>query len=129
MSTEYSYDQFLIGSQWAKPMGTERVEVLSPHSETIVGSLPRATPGDIDAAVAAARQAFDQGPWPRMSPADRIAVIERFSGLFAARLDDLARVISVEMGSPISFSNLAQAPAPWMQIEAFLNISREFPWE
>ncbi|HNI71450.1 MAG TPA: aldehyde dehydrogenase, partial [Marmoricola sp.] len=90
---------------------------------------PRATPGDIDAAVAAARQAFDQGPWPRMSPADRIAVIERFSGLFAARLDDLARVISVEMGSPISFSSLAQAPAPWMQIEAFLNISREFPWE
>ncbi|HNJ79361.1 MAG TPA: aldehyde dehydrogenase, partial [Marmoricola sp.] len=101
----------------------------SPHSETIVGSLPRATPGDIDVAVAAARQAFDQGPWPRMSPADRIAVIERFSGLFAARLDDLARVISVEMGSPISFSSLAQAPAPWMQIEAFLNISREFPGE
>jgi aldehyde dehydrogenase (NAD+) len=41
----------------------------------------------------------------------------------------MAEIISTEMGAPLSFSNLAQAPAPWMQIEAFLGIAREFPWE
>ncbi|HMU36358.1 MAG TPA: aldehyde dehydrogenase, partial [Marmoricola sp.] len=129
MSLDYDFDQFLIGTKWAMPLGGEMVEVTSPHSEQVVGRVPRATPGDIDAAVASARTAFDSGPWPRLSPAERIAVIERFSGLYAARLDDLARVVSVEMGSPISFSGLAQAPAPWMQIEAFLGIARSFPWE
>ena len=41
----------------------------------------------------------------------------------------MAELISTEMGAPISFSNLAQAPAPWMQIEAFLGIARAYPWE
>ena len=81
------------------------------------------------AAVAAARKAFDEGPWPHTSPAERIAVVEAFSGLYAARLGEMADLITTEMGAPTSFSNLAQSPAPWMQIEAFLAIAREFPWE
>ena len=129
MTIEYAYDKFLIGTQWTSPSSSEHVEVVSPHNREIVGTLPRSTTADIDAAVAIAREAFDSGPWPRLTPAERIEVIERFSGLYAARMDDLARVVSVEMGSPISFSNLAQAPAPWMQIESFLTIAREFPWE
>ncbi len=84
---------------------------------------------DIDAAVAAARDAFDHGPWPQMSPAERIAVLERFSGLYSAKLTEMAELITVSMGSPTSFANLAQSPAPWMQIEAFLGIAREFDWE
>jgi aldehyde dehydrogenase (NAD+) len=55
--------------------------------------------------------------------------VQNLSGLYAARLAEMAEVITTEIGSPISFSNLAQAPAPWMQIEAFLGIAREFPWE
>lgn len=129
MTVEYTHDKFLIGGQWATPSGNDLVEVHSPHNGALVGSLPRATTADIDAAVASARAAFDTGPWPRLTPAERIAVIEKFSAIFATRLDDLARVISVEMGSPLSFSSLAQAPAPWMQIEAFLTIARDFPWE
>ena len=81
------------------------------------------------AAVAAARRAFDEGPWPRTTPAERIAVIERFSALYAARLVEMADLITLEMGAPTSFSQLAQSPAPWMQIEAFLAIAREFAWE
>jgi betaine-aldehyde dehydrogenase len=64
-----------------------------------------------------------------MAPAERIAVVQRLSELYAANLGPIAEAITVEMGSPISFSNLAQSPAPWMQIEAFLAIAREFPWE
>ncbi|GAB2988195.1 aldehyde dehydrogenase [Nocardioides montaniterrae] len=122
-------DAFFIGTTWARPASDAVLEVVSPHTEQVVARVPEGTPADIDAAVAAARKAFDEGPWPRMSPAERIAVVEALSASYAARLDEMARVISTEMGSPISFSQLAQAPAPWMQIEAFLAIAREFAWE
>jgi aldehyde dehydrogenase (NAD+) len=122
-------DALFIGTAWAKPATDAVLEVVSPHSEEVVARVPEGSAGDIDAAVAAARKAFDEGPWPRMSPQERIDVVQTLSGLYAARLGEMAEVITTEMGSPISFSNLAQAPAPWMQIEAFLAIAREFPWE
>ncbi|MCW2814023.1 MAG: aldehyde dehydrogenase [Nocardioides sp.] len=122
-------DAFYINGGWAAPTSTQTIQVVSPHSEQVVATVPEGTPGDIDAAVAAARRAFDEGPWPRMTPAERIDVVQVFSGLYAAKLGEMADVITAEMGSPTSFSNLAQSPAPWMQIEAFLGIARDYPWE
>ncbi|MFJ9392858.1 aldehyde dehydrogenase [Nocardioides sp. NPDC101246] len=125
----YDHDALFIGGAWAKPATDARIEVISPHSEEVVARVPEGSVEDIDAAVAAARTAFDEGPWPRMSPEERIEIVQALSGLYAGRLGEMAEVITAEMGSTISFSNLAQAPAPWMQIEAFLAIAREFPWE
>jgi aldehyde dehydrogenase (NAD+) len=122
-------DTFFIDGRWAAPTGTDQLQVVSPHSEQVVATVPEGSVGDIDAAVAAARRAFDEGPWPRMTPAERIAVIEAFSMLYAGKLTEMAELITIEMGSPTSFANLAQSPAPWMQIEAFLGIAREYPWE
>lgn len=122
-------DALFIDGAWAKPATDRQLEVVSPHTEQVVARVPEGTAADIDAAVAAARRAFDEGPWPRMSPEERIDVLQAFSGLYAAKLGEMAEIISTEMGSPISFSSLAQSPAPWMQIEAFLAIAREFPWE
>jgi len=122
-------DTFFIDGGWAAPASSAQLEVVSPHTEELVATVPEGSIADIDAAVAAARRSFDEGPWPRMSPAERIAVVEAFSGLYAARLGDMADLITLEMGAPTSFSNLAQSPAPWMQIEAFLAIAREYPWE
>ncbi|MFD7077873.1 aldehyde dehydrogenase [Nocardioides sp. NPDC059952] len=125
----YDHDALFIGGAWAKPATDATIEVISPHSEEVVARVPEGSVEDIDAAVAAARTAFDEGPWPRMSPEERIEIVQALSGLYAGRLGEMAEVITAEMGSTISFSNLAQAPAPWMQIEAFLGIAREFPWE
>mgnify|MGYP000005808263 FL=1 len=122
-------DAFYIDGGWRAPASDATLQVVSPHSEEVIATVPEASAGDVDAAVAAARKAFDEGPWPRMTPAERIAVIEAFSGLYAAKLTEMAELISLEMGSPTSFSQLAQSPAPWMQIESFLAIAREFPWE
>lgn len=125
----YDHDALFIGGAWTKPATDATIEVISPHSEEVVARVPEGSVGDIDAAVAAARTAFDEGPWPRMSPEERIEIVQALSGLYAGRLGEMAEVITAEMGSTISFSNLAQAPAPWMQIEAFLAIAREFSWE
>jgi aldehyde dehydrogenase (NAD+) len=122
-------DALFIGGEWTAPASDGLLRVVSPHSEEVVATVPEGTAADIDAAVAAARKAFDEGPWPRTSPSERIAVVEAFSALYAGRLGDMADLITIEMGSPTAFSNLAQSPAPWMQIEAFLAVAREFAWE
>ncbi|MDP1820691.1 MAG: aldehyde dehydrogenase family protein [Acidimicrobiales bacterium] len=105
------------------------MEVISPHTEEVVGRVPDGTAVDIDRAVAAARTAFDEGEWPRMEPADRIAAVQRFSHLYAARMMDMAQVITTEMGSPITFSQLAQAPAAWMMLNNFIEVATAHQWE
>src|SRR5207247_1693384 len=74
-------------------------------------------------------EAFDNGEWPRLSPEERMAAVQKFSEVYAAHIPDMAAVITEEMGSPITFSNLAQSPAPWMMLNAFLQVAAEYPWE
>ena len=123
------HDKLFIGGEWIDPAGTGTIDVISPHSEELVGRVPEGSEADIDRAVAVARDAFDNGPWPRMSPAERLEILQRFAGIYASRLDEMAEVITTEMGSPISFSNLAQSPAPWMMLNTFLQVAAEYPWE
>ncbi len=67
----HSYDRLFIGGDWIAPEGTDTIEVISPMTEEVVGHVPDGTEADIDKAVAAARTAFDRGPWPRMTPQER----------------------------------------------------------
>ena len=123
------HDKLFIGGEWVDPAGSDVIEVISPHSEEVVGRVPEGTTADIDRAVAAARTAFDEGEWPRMDPAERIAAVQRFSDVYAARMMDMAQVITTEMGSPISFSQLAQSPAPWMMLNTFIQTATDLDWE
>jgi betaine-aldehyde dehydrogenase len=123
------YKQLFIGGEWVDPAGKATIDVISPHSEELVGRTPDGTTADMDRAVAAGRKAFDEGDWSQAAPADRIAVAQKFCDLYAAKMMDLAQVITDEMGSPISFSQLAQTPAPWMMLNSFINVAKEFPWE
>ena len=122
-------DKLFIGGEWVDPAGTGTIDVISPHSEEVVGRVPDGTTADIDRAVAAARDAFDNGEWPRLAPEERIAAVQRFSDLYAARMGEMSAVITEEMGSPISFSMLAQAPAPWMMLNTFIQVASAHPWE
>ena len=78
-------DKLFIGGEWVEPDGKGTIEVISPHTEEVIGTVPDASPVDIDRAVAAARKAFDEGPWPRMSPAERAEGIKRLSGALQSR--------------------------------------------
>jgi betaine-aldehyde dehydrogenase len=123
------YQQLFIGGEWVDPAGKATIDVISPHSEELVGRTPEGTTADIDRAVAAARATFDDGTWSLAAPADRIAVVSKFAEIYAARMMELAEVITTEMGSPISFSQLAQTPAPWLMLNSFIGVATEFPWE
>src|SRR6516225_9262908 len=123
-----SYDELFIGGQWRKPASPQRLEVISPHSEEAIGSVQAAGPDDVDAAVAAARHAFDHGPWPRMTHADRMAKIEQLAAIYAGHIDEMADLITDEMGSPRSFSRLGQAAAAASLMHLALAVARDFPW-
>ena len=123
------FDKLFIGGRWMAPAGTGTIEVISPHTEEPVGRVPEAIEADVDAAVAAARLAFDRSDWPRMTPQERCAVVARFAEIYASRLPEMAALISEEMGSPMQFAQLAQSPAPWMMLNSFLQIAAAYEWE
>ncbi|GAA1678005.1 aldehyde dehydrogenase [Nonomuraea maheshkhaliensis] len=123
------HDKLFIGGEWVAPAGTGTIEVISPHTEEVVGSVPEGTTEDMDRAVAAARQAFDHGPWPRMTFAERAEVIGRLAAIYNERQGEMAQLITEEMGSPISFSNLAQAPQPLGMLQYYAELGTTFEQE
>jgi betaine-aldehyde dehydrogenase len=123
------HDTMYIGGEWVAPEGSATIDVVSPHTEQVVGRVPDGTPADMDRAVAAAREAFDRGPWPRMSFAERAEVIGRLAGIYAARQEEMAALITEEMGCPISFSLLGQVPQPLAMLQFYAEYGRTFEQE
>jgi betaine-aldehyde dehydrogenase len=123
------HDRLFIGGEWVAPAGTDTIEVINPHTEEVMGRVPEGTEADIDAAVSAARYAFDETDWPLMPPAERLAIVQKFAEIYMANMQAMSELITEEMGSPISFSSLAQAPAPWLMLNSFLGVAADFPFE
>jgi len=115
-----TYNKLFIGGEWVAPATAATIDVISPHSEDVA---------DVDRAVAAARAAFDHGPWPRMEPAERADVMARLVGVLQERSAEIAMTITAEMGCPISFSNLGQAMAAWMVLDYYAQLARTFAFE
>lgn len=123
-----SYDQLFIGGRWRKPSSPERLSVISPHTEEQIADVPAGSTEDVDAAVTAARHAFDQGPWPRLQPQERMRKIEELAGVYGRHIDEMADLITAQMGSPRSFSRLGQAAGAASMIHLTLAAARDFPW-
>jgi betaine-aldehyde dehydrogenase len=94
--------QMLIGGASVEALAGSRFELKSPAHQVTVGSYPSGDAADVDRAVAAARLAFDSGPWPRLPAADRARALHKVSELIARDLEALARVETLEGGKPIS---------------------------
>jgi aldehyde dehydrogenase (NAD+) len=125
----HSKDRFYIGGRWVGPAGSGTLDVVSPYSEEVIGRVPQATAADLDAAVAAAREALDAGPWPRMPASERADMISALSQEIMARSQEIADLITAEMGSPASWSVIGQALAANMVLDAFAEVARSFPFE
>ncbi len=90
-----------IGGEERPAVGGRSRPVVTPRDGSTVADLAWAGEADADAAVAAARAAFDTGPWPRISARERGEVLLRFAGLVEQHRDEVALLVSVEMGKPI----------------------------
>ncbi|MEU4066095.1 aldehyde dehydrogenase [Streptomyces wedmorensis] len=129
MTELVEHGRLFIGGELTEPLGTGVIEVISPHTEEVIGRVPHACEADVDRAVAAARRAFDEGPWPRMTVEERIAVVTRIKDAIAVRYEEIGRVISAQNGSPYSWSVLAQALGAMMVWDAAITVARDFPYE
>ena len=123
-----SYDKLFVGGRWRDPAGDARIDVVSPHTEAVIAHAPAGSPADVDAAVLAARKAFDEGPWPRMTPDERIAKVEEFGALYGKHVDEMSELITAQMGSPASFSKLGQAAGAASMIHLTVANARKIPW-
>ncbi len=124
-----TYDRLFIGGDWIAPATKSMIDVISPHNEELVGRTPEAKEADIDRAVAAARDAFDNGPWPRMTGPERADVMARLLALLQERSGDMATTITKEMGCPISFSEVGQVMGTFMMLDYYIRLAREFAFE
>jgi aldehyde dehydrogenase (NAD+) len=97
-------ERFYIGGRWVEPISKQTLKVVSPTTEELLITYPEAGPADIDRAVAAAREAFDKGPWPRMEPAERARYLRKVAALLTERLDEIAQAWTVQVGAPISLT-------------------------
>lgn len=129
MGAEYSRDTMFIGGEWVASHSSERIEVISPFTEQTIATVPKAGRKDVDAAVDAARRAFDAGPWPKATVAERIEAVARLRAVFERRKEEMAQAITAEMGSPITQSRSIQTTVPLMMMDEQREIAANtYPW-
>lgn len=124
------YDKFFIGGEWRSPSGSEILPVNNPSTEEQIGHIPRATPADMDAAVAAARSAFDDPEgWAAWSPQRRQETLERFAQELELRGDEMARRVSLQNGMPISMAQAFESAFPPVLVRYYAEMVAQRPVE
>ncbi len=99
-SSRFCRGQYIDG-QWRTPAGSDTFAVINPATEEVIVNVPAGNRDDIEAAVSAARQAFDYGPWPQMSGAERGAYLRKIAEIITQRLDELAKLEVLDNGKPL----------------------------
>ena len=120
-------DRFFIGGQWVAPSAKDTIDVHNAGTGEVMGRVPAGTEKDADAAVRAARAAFEA--WSSTAPSDRSAFLEKISAGLKARADEIARTIAQEVGMPIKMSSRIQAGLPIANFANYAKLAREFSFE
>ena len=121
-------DVLFIGGEWVAPASTRTFTVTNPATQETVATVPEGTEADMDRAVAAARAAFDQGPWPLTTAKERAEVLRALSQGIQARMGEFAETITKENGAPATFSMMGQVLAATMVLDGFANATESFPF-
>ena len=112
LATSKTHEKFFINGAWVEPLSSQRLDVISPVTEERLLSYPEASPADIDRAVAAAREAFDNGPWPRLSSFERARYLRKVAELLTDRVDDIANAWTLQVGAPIMLTKKLVGQSP-----------------
>jgi aldehyde dehydrogenase (NAD+) len=99
--------KFYIDGEWVDPISPEPFDVINPATEEVAGQISMGSADDVDRAVRAARKAFL--PFSQTEKRERLALLDRIIAVFERRFDDLAEIITAEMGSPLWFAKSVQA--------------------
>ena len=119
--------QFYIGGQWVTPSTTQTLDVINPATEEPITSVAMGADQDVDAAVAAAKGAFDT--FSATSKAERLELLDSIIAVYSSRLGDLADIVSQEMGAPLWLAKAAQAPAGLGHLATARAVLADFEFE
>jgi acyl-CoA reductase-like NAD-dependent aldehyde dehydrogenase len=123
----YERESLYIGGRWIAPARGGVLDVTSPSTEQVIGHAPLASAADVDGAVAAAREAFDSGPWPRTPPEARAEALASMAAYLTDRARPLAELNIDEAGVPVTFAH-ARELGPVAVFNYFVDLTRRFPF-
>ena len=121
-------DKLFIGGVWRPPVGSTSLELISPVTEDVFGSVAAASEADMDDAVTAARHAFDSGPWPKMSPQQRAEYLTRLVEKLSERVKELAYAWTDQIGAPLTYTEITTSQVLGFY-QYFATLADTFPWE
>ncbi|WP_280502868.1 aldehyde dehydrogenase [Nocardia farcinica] len=123
MTTEHHH--FYVGGEWRSPATSGTITVISPSDEQVIGSVPDGAAADIDAAVSAARAAFDDpAGWAGWEPARRAAALERLADALDARTSRMTQAISSQNGMPIAIAEQLEGVFPQLLLRYYAGLLR-----
>ena len=113
------YEEIFAGGRWIKPAGTTNVDVISPATEEVVARVPCTSEDDARVAVAAARQAFDEGPWPYLTVQERIDALQPVAQYVQKHAEAIGASVAAQMG-------MASAAHGAGLVQASVSLFREY---
>jgi aldehyde dehydrogenase (NAD+) len=109
--------QLFYDGRWQQPAGAGVLSVVNPATEEVLGTVAAGDTSDAGAAIAAARAAFDDGPWPRLSGGERARAIRRFRDALATRVDAISALVIAEVGTTMAATRSHQVGLPIEHLE------------
>lgn len=119
--------QFYIGGEWVAPVGHARLPVIDPSTEETFAEIAMGTPADVDCAVAAARHAF--ASFSLTTPAERLVLIRKILEAYGERYDEMAQLISREIGAPRALAHGWQAGLGTRHLKELIRTCEAFTWQ
>ena len=116
-----------IDGSWVEPNGEDTIEVVNPATEEVIGSVPVGNESDANAAVEAARAAFIG--WSESTIDERSDYLNRLSSTLKERGEEMAELITSEVGTPIEYSRMAMVGTPRVVSRSYAKILDGFSWE
>lgn len=121
------YQQFYIDGRWVDPRGREVIEVVNPASEQVMARIPAGGGEDAEAAIGAARRGFDG--WAATPTAQRRALLEKLQSGLNERAEELAEVITDEVGMPLKMTQRVQVGLPIAVLESYIKLFDAYSFE
>jgi aldehyde dehydrogenase (NAD+) len=119
--------QFYINGQWVEPLTSDTLAVINPATEQPVETIAMGGPDDVDAAVAAAKAAFES--FSQTTKDERLALLDSILGVYMSRMEDLAQVITAEVGAPLWLSQIAQSAAGLAHLATARGVLADYEFE
>lgn len=117
-----------LGGRWVQPSTSQIIEVISPATQEKIGQVPLAAPADVHAACAIAREAFDNGPWPRMSPLERQEVLAEVVTILNERAQEFKQLLALETGQPSGIIDMMQFGSGLASLQFYATAAEKFVW-